>query len=378
MKKTLFAFLALAAAFAATSCQSDEELLPEPPSQEPTNESVATTGTAMRKSYVGNIEVKWVQLWAGGPKFAEYNETRKISFAEATEPGSFYIWGSNWRTPSKEELSELSKAASKSGSSKIDCSFEEQDGVWGFRFTGKEKGYTDNSMFFPCELTGYWTATVCDDNKVWVLNLKKSHKSPTMLINRWEKCEQDCKDENYYVRPVLRDVPDTSVGTANAEINGRTKEVKWVQLWADSPKFAEMNLGANSVSEMGTKYNYNVCGKNDIDYLMTWGRYVWGVPTQEQLEELSKAIKGDPTAKVTYKYGESSKGSGVWGCTFSGKEGYMFNSVFFPAKSNDYDSFCLSYWTSSNSCWNTFNEWSYMVSIEDHESSALIRPVLKN
>lgn len=44
---------------------------------------------------------------------------------------------------------------------------------------------------------------------------------------------------------------DDVTGTAKANINGTEKDVKWVQLWENGPKFAEFNVGATSVTECG-------------------------------------------------------------------------------------------------------------------------------
>ena len=48
--------------------------------------------------------VEWVQLWAGGPKFATQNVATPMTFADATKTGADYVWGENWRTPTKEEM----------------------------------------------------------------------------------------------------------------------------------------------------------------------------------------------------------------------------------------------------------------------------------
>lgn len=48
------------------------------------------TGTAKR---TGNVDVRWFQLWAGGPRFAEYNVAAENN--EATDFGGYYCWGSS-------------------------------------------------------------------------------------------------------------------------------------------------------------------------------------------------------------------------------------------------------------------------------------------
>ena len=47
-------------------------------------------GTAKR---TGDIDVRWVQLWEGGPKFAEYNVGAENKNAE--DYGGYYCWGSS-------------------------------------------------------------------------------------------------------------------------------------------------------------------------------------------------------------------------------------------------------------------------------------------
>ena len=49
-------------------------------------EELDTTGTEKR---TGDIDVNWVRLWEGGPKFAEYN----VGATSATEYGDYYAWG---------------------------------------------------------------------------------------------------------------------------------------------------------------------------------------------------------------------------------------------------------------------------------------------
>ena len=101
----------------------------------------------------------WVQLWAGGPKFATTNlgETTATGYTATyawTESGSATDaaatnWSSNWKVPTKDDLSELHLAASSTGSSNISCTYTQQGSVYGFLFTGTTSGYTDNSIFIP-------------------------------------------------------------------------------------------------------------------------------------------------------------------------------------------------------------------------------------
>ena len=127
----------------------------------------STTGTAQR---TGGIDVNWVQLWAGGPKFAEYNVGAANNKAE--DYGGYYcwggivdkdpseepeynsettqltgiddtatkLWGTAWRMPTYEELQALLD----------NCGVEwtAVNGVNGKKFTGKGD-YASNSVFLP-------------------------------------------------------------------------------------------------------------------------------------------------------------------------------------------------------------------------------------
>lgn len=55
------------------------------------------------------VKKYWVQLWPGGPKFAKENVKDKLTFTEACKTGDEYVWGANWRTPTKDELNNLTK-----------------------------------------------------------------------------------------------------------------------------------------------------------------------------------------------------------------------------------------------------------------------------
>lgn len=60
-----------------------------------------TTGSATNKS---GETIGWVQLWAGGPKFATKNVAEELDWYEATKKDDDYVWGANWRTPTAEEV----------------------------------------------------------------------------------------------------------------------------------------------------------------------------------------------------------------------------------------------------------------------------------
>lgn len=128
-----------------------------------------TTGTAKRKSGSNSPDVDepWVQLWAGGPKFAvenvygaNYKETNSGGYyqwggiqwdqSDGYNTGSTTLtgnedtatsnWGSNWRMPTYPELEGLYKYC--------DVTWTEQNGVYGCKFTGRGY-YSRNSIFLP-------------------------------------------------------------------------------------------------------------------------------------------------------------------------------------------------------------------------------------
>lgn len=169
-----------------------------------------TTGSADVKD---GGTVNWVQLWAGGPKFAEKNVGASsytdvgttMSSTEAAKTGEAYVWGANWRTPSQDDMDELQKATSNTGSTKVTCTYTRENGVWGFKFTGIESGYTENSVFFPAQsgssYSGYAdylavTVTIFGDTP-WDMHLNNS--GGTWNSNWYAHPQGNC-----LVRPVLK------------------------------------------------------------------------------------------------------------------------------------------------------------------------------
>ena len=112
--------------------------------------------------------VKWVQLWAGGPKFATQNVAGTMKWTDAVKNK---FWGGNWRVPTKDEMG-LS-ANDTVNVKKVNAVYCIENGVLGFKFTGITPGYTNVSLFLPAnpdaldsrgEAT-YWTATPVGSNK---------------------------------------------------------------------------------------------------------------------------------------------------------------------------------------------------------------------
>lgn len=157
------------------------------------------TGTAT--AIIGGVEtnVKWSQLWAGGPKFAEYN----VGATSATEYGGYYawggsenksttyksgsaaltgtddtatnLWGSNWRMPTQAEFQALLN------NENCTCTWTNQDGVNGLLCTGYD-AYSSNSVFLPAagnyfdgRVSGqnnygyYWSSTAIEGYEAYYL-----------------------------------------------------------------------------------------------------------------------------------------------------------------------------------------------------------------
>lgn len=137
--------------------------------------------TALQKD---GVAVPWVQLWDGGPKFAEYN----VGATSVTDFGPRYswgdspnlndpaksVWGDNWRVPTKEEILALIANCDVTWVK----NYNGVSDVNGNLFTGKGK-YSYNKIFLPADGVGeynyrghtgiYWTSTPSKEGEFYVL-----------------------------------------------------------------------------------------------------------------------------------------------------------------------------------------------------------------
>ncbi len=185
-----------------------------------------TTGTAKRTS---DIDVNWVQLWAGGPKFAEYNVGAENNNAEdyggyynwgmsevqtssnysnyksgtdpltGTDDTATNLWGSNWRMPTKAEFENLL--------SNCNVAWTTVNGKNGCKFTGKG-GYASNSVFLPA--VGYcYFGSVYDYGYVgyyWSSTPDVSNRAYGLLFYSGSRYVHDeHRSSGYSVRAVLTD-----------------------------------------------------------------------------------------------------------------------------------------------------------------------------
>lgn len=168
-----------------------------------------TTGSATNK--LGET-IYWVQLWPGGPKFATKNVATKINFTEACKTGDKYVWGANWRTPTRDELTFVN---AKEGDNytytltplNTKAEVGSQGGVVGILYTGIQPGYTDKTLFLPLEGSAdyahavYWASTVKTQGYGTSLSFLVSNN----VIYTYHLDDKAYAAENtkYLVRPVL-------------------------------------------------------------------------------------------------------------------------------------------------------------------------------
>ena len=164
--------------------------------------NVPVTGTAEATINGKKEMVKWVQLWAGGPKFATQNVAKRMNWTTAVKNE---FWGGNWRVPTKDEMGLSANDAVNV--KKVNAVYCIENGVLGFKFTGITPGYTNVSLFLPAnsgaldyygEAT-YWTATqVGSNNAGYQLSLIGGGD----VVANCHYAEHGY-DGDSYVRPVL-------------------------------------------------------------------------------------------------------------------------------------------------------------------------------
>lgn len=186
-----------------------------------------TLTTGMTKGSAENSlgeTIDWVQLWAGGPKFATKNVKEEMTWYEATKEGDKYVWGANWRTPTIDEVF---------GEGKLNCKTDEKTGlsipvagspsfelkkqgeylivVW----TGVQPGYTKNTLTLYNQIKhgthnfDFWTASDHIDSKGTDFGVRfgitayEDNTKEVKIVYVGPYNSSDYKDVKYLVRPVL-------------------------------------------------------------------------------------------------------------------------------------------------------------------------------
>ena len=167
-----------------------------------------TLTTGMTKGKADNSlgqTIEWVQLWAGGPKFAKENVAKKLNWSEATAKGSAYVWGANWRTPTKDELNFVTEHNLTPINAKAE--FKVQNGVPGILYTGIQPGYTDKTLFLPSSAGStkeYFEATYLtstEEETGWATSLDFYGGEGSIYMYRFNK--NHSTSTATFVRPVL-------------------------------------------------------------------------------------------------------------------------------------------------------------------------------
>lgn len=156
-----------------------------------------------------------VQLWAGGPKFAKKNVKDKLTFTEACKTGDEYVWGANWRTPTKDEMTFVDATHDEKGKLIITpintkAEVQVQNGVPGILYTGIQPGYTDKTLFLPAVekdkwsyFVAYLTSTIITQG--WGSSLDFSISISETSLDWYYLTDNAyiAETTKYWVRPVL-------------------------------------------------------------------------------------------------------------------------------------------------------------------------------
>lgn len=159
--------------------------------------------------------VEWVQLWAGGPRFATQNVAEEMTWTDAANTGKEYVWGENWRTPTAAEVTEEGglqaewntkegKWVVKEGSPTINVTTK--DGIEEtVEFTGVQPGYTKNTLTLYNKIDShdyshfnFWTTT--ENNGYGCMYRIMIDKG---IIGIFGPSSFESKDTKCLVRPVL-------------------------------------------------------------------------------------------------------------------------------------------------------------------------------
>lgn len=156
-------------------------------------------------------DVDWVQLWAGGPKFAKQNVTGTMTWTAAN---ANTFWGTNWRVPTKEEMSGLLGTVARDitfTTSTVKVEYLQENNEFGFKFTGVQPGYTKNSIFLAMVSANnvseevsrnYWTSY--QDNESEYCYCLSLYYNVVPYLHTFIFTQAHAKKENYAVRPVLK------------------------------------------------------------------------------------------------------------------------------------------------------------------------------
>ena len=99
-------------------------------------------------------KIEWVQMWIGGPRFATENVADEMTWFEAIKKDDKYVWGAKWHTASVDEVKSMYNNNSMLNTEILKSTYEYKD-KHGYTLTGKQPGYTDNTIFIIGDNTSY-------------------------------------------------------------------------------------------------------------------------------------------------------------------------------------------------------------------------------
>ena len=175
-----------------------------------------TTGpvTGKADATIGDTteKVDWVQLWAGGPKFATQNVDGTMTWTAAN---ANTFWGTNWRVPTKDEMNGLVGSSTEGGNSftttTVKVEYLQENNEFSFKFTGVQPGYTRNSIFLPLvnaknygtEFSGnYWSSY--QDNESKSCSCLSLYYNVKPYLQTFILTTAHGENAKYAVRPVLK------------------------------------------------------------------------------------------------------------------------------------------------------------------------------
>lgn len=291
MKKYFFLILSVLTIGTMNSCSDDDD------NNAPIVAPEESLGTAKRS---GDIDVNWIQLWAGGPKFAEYNVGRldkkttilqmldliKVAYAKAKQEGKPAIYDFGWNYQTFDgvgpTLGQLDEACPD-----IPLFVYNDDGEMGFA----------NSA---CMLK---TGIIDADGRVIKSEIRGGEVGVDELGN--------------LTGLVMGQACDTCITFGIGAdylllIGGKAEDLGGYYCWGSS---------INKDPEASYKKGESDLSGADDTATDLWGSN-WRMPTEVELQALLDNCNTEWTTV-----------NGVKGCKFTGKGDYVTNSVFFPAAS---------------------------------------------
>ncbi len=175
-----------------------------------------TKGTATALINGETKSVNWVQLWAGGPRFATENVAEEMTWTEAAKTGSDFAWGENWRTPTADECDGLqydtynpNGPQNKPGYPTVEVKISNGESI--VTITGVQLCYTKNELTIYNRIDKYgyghfdfWTSTEGADSDK---GTKFSITEYEGIIGGFGPDKAQWKTNKFLVRPVLAKSP---------------------------------------------------------------------------------------------------------------------------------------------------------------------------